>query len=434
MAIIKSKSIPIFPVLLVNFIGMLGYSIVIPILIFLVNDFGGNEFIYGLLGSVYPLFQLFGGPLLGRWSDQVGRRKVLMISQIGTFLAWGLFILALLLPKTILWQVDSEILGSFLLSVPLLILFIARALDGLTGGNVSVANAYLADISTDENRKTNFGKMASSTSLGFILGPMLAGVLGATILGTLLPVGLAAIISLIAIAVIVKVLPESKSNLMTSDTPHLDLKKMFQIEHKPCYKMENCPDTSFVGVLKMPKMALMFVIYFLTFLGFSFFYAGFPIYASTTLGWDSSQLGAFLTISSLIMVITQGPVLSFLNTRIREGYLILIGSGLIASSYLLLPMGDIYTLYLANVLLSIGNGIMWPSYMALLAQQGDKSVQGTIQGYAGSMGSLASIFGLILGGLLISRIGPSIFYAAASILGVIFILSFWLLPRQTPTT
>ncbi|MEM6344474.1 MAG: MFS transporter [Bacteroidota bacterium] len=430
----QSSSLSIFPVLLVNFIGMLGYSIVLPILVYIVNDFGGNEFVYGLLGSIYPLFQLFGGPLLGRWSDQIGRRRVLMISQSGTLLAWGLFIVALLLPKLSIWEVDSSWAGSFIISIPLILLFFARALDGLTGGNVSVANAYLADISNDENRKANFGKMASSTSLGFIIGPMLAGLLGATILGTLLPVAVAALISLTAIFVIYKVLPETPSVLMDAEAQHLDLKKMFQHNHKACYKMENCPDTGFLAILKMPTMALMYGIYFLTFLGFSFFYAGFPVYASTILAWDSSQLGIFLTISSLIMVISQGPLLSWLSPRFNESYLILAGSFLIASSFALLTIENMIAIYSANVLLSVGNGIMWPSYMALLAQKGGKDVQGTIQGYAASMGSLASIFGLILGGLLIGQMGSFLFYCAAAILGIIFLLSFRLLPRFQSST
>ena len=175
-----------FPVLLVNFIGMLGYSLIIPILVFLVQRFGGNAFIYGLMGATYPAFQLIGAPLLGRWSDRVGRRLVLLISQIGTFLAWCLFIVSLLLPPSELFGVESTTFGTFSISLSLLLLFAARAFDGLTGGNVSVANAYMSDISDDSNRKANFGKLGSSTSLGFVVGPALAGLLGATALGELL--------------------------------------------------------------------------------------------------------------------------------------------------------------------------------------------------------------------------------------------------------
>ena len=105
---------------------------------------------------------------------------MLIISQIGTLTAWVIFLIALLIPNENLVDVNSSWFGVFVLTVPLLLLFFARSLDGLTGGNVSVANAYLADISTDHNRKSNFGKMAASANLGFIVGPVLAGLLGST--------------------------------------------------------------------------------------------------------------------------------------------------------------------------------------------------------------------------------------------------------------
>ncbi|MEM6801632.1 MAG: MFS transporter [Bacteroidota bacterium] len=424
----EMKSTPsIFPVLLVNFIGMLGYSLVIPILVFLVDRFGGNEFIYGLLGSIYPAFQLVGAPILGKWSDQIGRRRVLIISQAGTFVAWLIFIVALLIPNETLMEVDSSMFGSFLISLPLILLFFARALDGLTGGNVSVANAYLSDISTDANRKANFGKMGSSTSLGFVIGPVLAGILGATYLGELLPVLLAAAISLVAMFIISRFLPESRPELVSSDSENFHVKKLFQIEHKECYTREDCRDTRLTSLLRNPRILLLYSIYFFTFLGFSFFYAGFPVYASSQLGWDSSQLGLFFAISSGIMVIFQGPVLSYLSAKVKGAYLVLLGSLLIGISFFLFPLGTSFGVWLAVVFLSSGNGLMWPSYLAILAETGDKANQGTIQGYANSMGSLASIFGLILGGVLFGIFGPQIFYIAAFFLLLIFFLSFQLL-------
>lgn len=419
----------IFPVLLVNFIGMLGYSVVIPILVFLVQRFGGNEFIYGVLGSIYPAFQLIGAPLLGRWSDDIGRKRVLIVSQVGTLIAWLLFIVALLLPNIPFLEVNSSWVGTFALSIPLLVLFLARALDGLTGGNVSVANAYLADISDESNRKANFGLMASSTSLGFIIGPALAGVLGSTIYGELIPVVIAAVISLVAIFVISLFLPESRADKVDAKLSILSIRKLFHIEHKECYEMQDCPDTRLRTILQMPVMPRLFTIYFLNFLGFSFFYAGFPIYASTILGWNPGQLGTFLTVSSLIMVIVQGPVLNYLSTRVADAWLVLIGSILVASSFAALSQPNIWMVYLANVLLSVGNGLMWPSFLAIFAERSDPSKQGTIMGYGNSTGSLASIIGLVTGGLLFSQVGPSIFLIGASLLLVISVLSVGLLPR-----
>src|SRR5215510_300121 len=136
------KTTRLFPILLVNFIGTLGFSIVLPFLVFLVKDFGGNAIVYGMLGATYSAFQLIGAPIMGKWSDHYGRKKILLLSNAGTLVGWIFFIL------------------------PLLLLFLARAIDGITGGNISVANAYLADISSDENRSRNFGKMAISGNLG----------------------------------------------------------------------------------------------------------------------------------------------------------------------------------------------------------------------------------------------------------------------------
>ena len=121
----EKKIIPLFPILLVNFIGTLGFSIVLPFLVFLVTRFGGNAFVYGLLGAVYPAFQLIGAPLLGKWSDIYGRKSILLISQLGTFIAWLIFFSAFFIPLTTLAEVDFPVAGAFTFTLPLLVLFIA---------------------------------------------------------------------------------------------------------------------------------------------------------------------------------------------------------------------------------------------------------------------------------------------------------------------
>ncbi|MCI4667559.1 MAG: MFS transporter [Bacteroidia bacterium] len=421
-----SKALPIFPVLLVNFIGMLGYSIVIPLLVFLVQRFGGNEVVYGLLGAIYPAFQLVGAPILGRWSDDIGRKRVLMLSQAGTFLAWLLFIWALVMPVEQIREINSSILGTFFVSIPLLLLVGARALDGLTGGNVSVANAYLSDISTDKTRKANFGKMASSTSLGFIIGPMLASLLGGTSLGEMLPVMVAAGISMVAILVIYFYLPEShEPKEVHPEAKPLKLAKLFQIEHKECYEHSHKDDSkSLRQILKVNGIPLMFTIYFFTFLGFSFFYSGFPVFAVNTLEWETSELGIFFTISSSVMVIAQGPLLTYLSDKVGESLLITVGSLLIGISFILIPFSGAFWVYGCVVLLALGNGIMWPSFMAILGKMGDPNSRGTIMGYGNSMGSAASICGLVMGGLLFNYLGSQVFFLAGFIMILIFIFAF----------
>ncbi|MDT0606138.1 MFS transporter [Croceitalea rosinachiae] len=421
----KSK---IFPILLVNFIGILGYSVVMPILIFIVTDFGGNGFIYGILGATYPFFQFIGAPILGRLSDKIGRKKVLILSQSGTFLAWVLFLLAFVLPETELWRQHTELAGSYIMTLPLIVIFLARIFDGFTGGNISVANAYMSDISTDKDRNQNFGKMGASTSLGFVIGPAFAGLLASTMLGEVLPLLIATVISLIAIFVIGFRLEESVPCIV--DTGNVSLKnvrRFFQVEHKDCFtegsetlKSEN--KKGLKQVLKIEGVPILYGIYFLTFFGFSLFYAGLPIYASSALNWSAIDLGIFLAYSSLIMFLVQGPLLNRLSKIFSSQSLVLIGSLLLMLSFFLMSKQQVALLYVAITFMSLGNGLMWPSFLALLSRTGTSSTQGAIQGYGTSMGSIASMFGLVIGGLLFEKIATSVFIIGSFIFLLIALL------------
>jgi MFS family permease len=181
-------------------------------------------------------------------------------------------------------------------------------------------------------------------------------------------------------------------------------------------------DNSFKGVLGQKGIPLLFSIYFLTFLAFSLFYAGLPIYASTMLDWTAVDLGIFLAYSSFIMILVQGPLLSFVSGKIPNIRLVAVGTVLLSVSFFLLSNPSIIILYVANTLLSLGNGLMWPSFLSLLSKTGNSTMQGAIQGYGNSMGSLASIFGLILGGIMFESINVIIFTIGACVFLVILIL------------
>jgi len=160
--------------------------------------------------STYPFFQLIGAPVLGRWSDLYGRKKILLLSQIGTVIGWIIFLAALFLPVIHLIKVRSELLGTFTVTLPLFALFFARALDGITGGNISVANAYLADLTSEEDRNKNYGRISVASNLGYVVGPALAGILGTTVYGELLPVSAALLISVIGTFITLFLRPDSK--------------------------------------------------------------------------------------------------------------------------------------------------------------------------------------------------------------------------------
>lgn len=425
------KQVHIFPILLVNFIGTLGFSIVLPFLVFLVMDFGGNAIVFGILLAMYPAFQLIGAPILGRWSDIYGRKKILLISNVGTFVGWLLFLFALFLPIERLFSVNFTLIGTFIVTIPLLVLFVARSIDGITGGNVSVANAYLADISSNENRSKNFGKMAISSNLGFIVGPALAGVLGATIYGEILPVLAAILISLVTLIVIPFTLKESKPS--SNQIQFLEkgtVRKVFAQECKDCYEITEHDKLAFKNIFKIKHISFLLFLYFLIFLGFNIFYTSFPVHAVVGLNWSVTQIGIFFAVLSGIMVVVQGPVLRKALIKFSEEQLVIIGNMILGANFILFFSNNIVLLYAAAALFAIGNGLMWPSFMSILSYRAGIVHQGAVQGLAGSFGSLASIIGLTVGGILYSLFGSTTFVVSAGVIFATSILSFRLLKMK----
>jgi MFS transporter, DHA1 family, tetracycline resistance protein len=425
-----TKPPSLFPILLVNFVGTLGFSIVLPFLIFLVMKFGGDAIVYGLLAATYPAFQLIGSPILGRWSDTFGRKKVLLLSNIGTSIGWILFLFALFLPAEKSFSINIAFIGTFIIIVPLFILFLARAIDGITGGNISVANAYLSDLSSDENRSKNFGKMAISSNLGFILGPALAGILGGTIYGALLPVLAALILSLVTIIVIGFLLRESKPIPSSEEIlvpEEGTIRKVFSQECRETYSTVNSIKPRFQDVFKLRHISFLLVLYFLIFLGFNIYYAAFPTHAANDLRWSVTQLGIFYAVLSGIMVFVQGPVLRNALKKFSEEKLVIVGSLILGTNFILFVSNNIVSVGGAVVLFAVGNGLMWPSFMSILSKRAGSKLQGAVQGVAGSFGGLASIVGLTLGGFLYNSIGGFTFLVSAGVIMVIFIMSFRLL-------
>lgn len=410
---VSSRSL--LPILSVAFVGSLGFSIVLPFLVFVVTRLGGNALLYGALGATYSLFQLVGAPVLGRWSDRVGRRKVLLLSQLGTLVSWLIFLVALYLPVTTILRADTAVTGAFTLTVPLIVLFVARALDGLTGGNVSVANAYLADVTTEEERSVGFGRMAVASNLGFVLGPAVAGLLGGFALGETPPVLAAIVVSIAASAIVFWGLEESIPCVLSTKPENVAVAGVLGQEQKECYILTPGTDVTLAGALRPPRIRTLLAIHFLVFLAFNFFYISFPVHAATELEWTLTEVGVFFSVMALMMALVQGPVLGAASKLVTKRTLVVVGSLILGTGFALYTSRSVALIYVATGLLALGNGLMWPSLLAMISSEAGERTQGVVQGFASSSSAVASITGLLAGGILYEVMVERVFIVAAVI-------------------
>ncbi len=409
------------PILAVNFAGSLGYSIVMPFLVFLVTQWGGDAVVYSLVAVAYSAFQLVGAPLLGRWSDVVGRKRVLAVSQAGSALSWLVALAAFYLPVITLAQVDSRLLGSFTLTLPLVVLFVARALDGLTGGNTSVANAYVADISPPAQRDANFGRLSASANVGEVLGPALAGLLVGTALGYELPVLVAAAVSFAATLLVVRGLPDSKPSSGTAASP---TPSALDISGGRQHECVGASTMSTRDLLRLPQVGLLLGGSFLVNLAFNIFNITLPVWAVKELSWTPGEMGMFFAVMSLVMVIVEGPGLRQLSRFCSNSVLIGVGSLILGLGFLALTSHTTPVVFAGAVLIAVGNGVMWPLIVALLSDKAGPQ-QGAVQGLAGSVAAVAAIIGLLLGGLLYAPLQGWLFVVAAAMIVVVGILALW---------
>lgn len=404
-----------FPLLTVVFVDALSFSIVLPILVYVVRDFGGNDIIYGLLGATYPFFQLIGSPILGNLSDKVGRRKVLIVSQAGTMLAWILFLTAFYLPKTLWFEAETGWLAGVAVTSSLVMAFISFALDGLTGGNISVAQAYLADISDERTRKRDYAKMGMAAGLGFVVGPALAGMLAAGPLGYNTPVIAAIGISMVCLGLLIFYLPNQQIAPRKAAAPPQE--------------QENAqPRIRPLAFLRQPRIRFVLLLYFLVFLTMDIFFTAFPLYAETSLQWDATTLGYFFVVLAGLLVVVQGPLMNWLSTRTDDEPLIWVGAVILMASFLCL-LGNLEWLsWLSAVLFALGDGMLSPSLLSIVARVAPKGYQGTVQGLAASAGGSASVLGLLAGGVLFNTFQAWVFVFPAAVLLVFWVCSLWL-PR-----
>lgn len=346
-------------VALIAVVNALGYGIIIPILYSYSRQFGLSDFQNGLLFSTFALCSFIATPVIGRLSDKYGRKPLLIFSLIGTAVS---FFMAAWAPSAVF-------------------LFLARALDGATAGNISVASAVIADTTDVKNRAKGFGLIGAAFGFGFVFGPAISAfAIGYSIK---LPFIIAGSVSILAVLVTALFLPETN-------------KHIGQIEHKKLFDFPRLWHALFEG--QVGRTLLISLLYATSF-GL-FIYALQPV-ALKVLHLTPQLLAVLFTVFGIAGLITQAIIFSRLTKRFKLTSLFtfaLFGVSIVFAS---LFFANIFSIFVGLcILLSLGNGIVNPLTQTILSRETDAKSQGSILGLQASYLSIGQIMGPIIGGTI----------------------------------
>jgi DHA1 family tetracycline resistance protein-like MFS transporter len=409
----------LYPILLVIFTNILGAGVIFPILpLYAEGEFHGTVFQITLLATAFFGAQFLAAPWLGRLSDRIGRRPVLLLSQLGTVLAFILFIFAGPLGRWIDRQ--AAVLP---ISGGMAMLYAARVLDGITGGNITTAQAYVSDITDQENRAHGLGLLQGAFGLGFVFGPAFGGILSGY--GPTMPFIGATLITSLTFLLTWFTLKESLTEDERRDGLRLSRDRM-----------------SLAALLSHPALPTIMGVTFVATLAFSALPAIFALYAQKVLfppsiGSDRLQLmiGLMLTMHGLITVITQVTILRPLVIRLGERKAVIVGD--LALLAAMLGVGAAAGPLVAMVALApyaFGQGVTQPSLQSLMTRFGRRGTGGQLLGLYQSARSLALIFGPLWAGFAFEQIGPRwVFYGGAVLMALSTLLALLLVSMPVPS-
>jgi len=384
----KLKS-PLLAIFLIVVVDVLGLTIMLPLLPFYAERFGASPAVVGLLVSTYALCQLVAGPALGSLSDQMGRKPVLLVSQVGTFI--GFLILA---GANSLWMV-----------------FASRIIDGLTAGNLSIAQAYIADVTAPKERARSFAVIGIAFGIGFLVGPGLSGYLSAHY-GFQVPILCAAGLSLASILGTTFLLPAVPPR-PEGEQPAAPLGAQ-QEEEAPAAaggkRLRVLDWSGYAQYFRRPVLGGLLWEFFLFTFAFATFTGGFALFAERRFTWHGmpfgpKQVGFLFTYSGLLGIVVQGSLRSGWPVRLfGEVRLVTFGFAAAAVGYMLLGLSHgIPLLLLAATFSSLGNGLIRPALTSLITQQVGRTEQGVVLGLNQSLMSVAQIVGPAIAGAMIDR-------------------------------
>jgi DHA1 family tetracycline resistance protein-like MFS transporter len=377
---------------MIVFVDVLGLGITIPVLpLFAQNQLGASAWQITLLTSIFFAAQFVAAPLLGRLSDRVGRRPVLILSQAGTLTAL--------------------LMNGF--ATALVFLYLSRLIDGITGGNITVAQAYLADVTDEKNRTRGLGLVSAAFGAGFVFGPAFGGII-ASQFGPQVPFFAAAVMSLTTILLSVFLLPESLPP------------ERRKAEHAAA---KLTPKRSQWQLLRIPALALILVVGLGTQVSFFSFQSTFVLWAEKMLfprdtqAFVTQAVSLILTMVGIASVVTQIWIVGPAVKRFGELNLVLGGNFLRAIAFALLSLFPlVLTAAVVVPLLSVGAGVALPSLIALLTFAAPPDARGGVIGLNQSANALGSIMGPLLAGFLFDAVGPNAPMVAASLVMFVTVL------------
>ena len=351
---------PLFVLYLTVFIDLMGFGIVIPILPLYAQDFQASPMAIGWLTGIYSGMQIIFTPILGRLSDRFGRRPVLLISIVGTAIGFALMGVA----------------------QSLTLLFVARILAGITGGNISIPQAYIADVTAPEKRSHAMGMIGAAFGLGFTFGPLIGGLMSQISYGA--PFFFAAALAVVNAVLIYLLLPESLSR-----------------EHRA----KPHDEASTAEVFRHGRGAMFVLVvatYFFLIAGFAIMTTLFALFTAKRFGYDAHANGYLFGFVGLVSVIVQGGLIGRLVKRFGEVALTRAGMILTTISLALLPFSNNLTVLLVvSAGLSAGSGIASPPLTGLASQMIERTWQGRALGVMQSAGSTGRLIGPLIGGWLL---------------------------------
>ncbi len=360
---------PLIIIFITVFIDLVGFGIVIPALPFYVESetFRATPFEIGILFASYSLMQFIFSPILGNLSDKVGRRPILFFSIIGSAIGYLFIGFAFAL-----WMV-----------------FVGRIIAGITGGNISTAQAYVADVTTKENRAKGMGLFGAAFGLGFIFGPAIGGILSRFGIGV--PFLFAGALSFINAGLLYFILPESvKKNSFAPPKPRKNrLVELFES-------------------LKDAHFGTLTAIYFFLVTSFSIMTYAFVLYTIERFAYTAEQNGYIFAFIGILAVIFQGGLFGKLVRNFGESPLMIIGCLLMALSFFCIPYvgpetGGLFGLLIVTAFLAIGNSMASPSVTSLVSKIANEGEQGKSLGVMQSGASLARAIGPAIGGVLLNN-------------------------------